>query len=493
MPFTKHSDDRLMCARRLAAGAVAAMLMFVALGCTPPAASPEGPRKVAQDLPLNENHSEIEEQIREFVDYFQATVEHAAMELERKAASPDERRAAILFRVRLLGQAREAAAQADPKEAMLDLWALSQRMLDYFTTGAGKSAFGERQAVAADAARSIQNAIEALARRCVTEGSFEHVQQTVKAYAAEHPMQADFSHQPARDLSDEPRGEALQQLVGLPLAPLTALAGVGRTPDSIRSVSRSVERCADVAEDFPANARWELQLLGMNLAELPQVASTVASMERLSQSSTTLAASSAEIVRVAEQMPANLRGQAEKLLDRVDASQPELRGTLAEATRTVETVSQAGDRVRQSAAQISETVDHVREASQALEKTAYAVTQTAHEILKFVPATMKDADGQIIGDTSTAAATGSADDTSFSFQAVGRSAESLGETADKLRAFVADVRPLLDDGSVSREINTVIDRAAKRAAQLLILAVSLLAGYRILARRLARKSTPDLL
>ncbi|HON68786.1 MAG TPA: hypothetical protein PLS23_20065, partial [Phycisphaerae bacterium] len=378
MPFIGYFGDRSTPARWMTTGAVTVALMLLVVGCTPPAATPNGPRQSAQDLPLNEEHSEIEEQIRDFVEFFRSTVEQAAMELERKAATPDERRAAILFRVRMLQMARDAAAEPDPREALLDLWALSQRMLDYVTTGAGRSTFGERQAVAVAAARSIHSAIEDLARRCVIEDSFEHAQQTVKAYASEHPMQGDFSHPPARDLSDDPRGEALQQLVGLPLAPLTALAGVGRTPDSIRSVSRSVERFAEVAEGFPANARWELQLLGMNLLELPQVTSTVASMERLSQSSTTLAANSAEIARIAEQMPANLRCEAEQLLDRVDASQPELRGTLAEATRVAETVSRAGEQVRRSAAQITETVDHVRDASQALEKTAYAVTQTAH-------------------------------------------------------------------------------------------------------------------
>jgi hypothetical protein len=485
-PFTRLGPAHGLYLSRFAHKALAAALvMMVMVGCA--AQSQAGGRFEIQQIALNDTHGELEEQIRDFVDYYQATIEHAAVELERKAATADERRAAILLRVRLIAQCRAAADQPDPKERLLDLWALSQRTLDYLSKGAGKKAFGERQPVALEAAQAIHAAVESLARRCIAEDSFEGVSRTVQAYAGEHPMQDDFSRQPALNLSDEPRGEALQELVGLPLAPLTALAGVGRTPDSIRSVSRSVDRFADVAEDLPANARWQLQLLAMNLGESPPVVETLASLHRFSESSSTLAGNSTELMRVAEEMPEKLRTQTELLLDRLDASQPQLQTTLGEAVRTVESVSQAGDRVR--------------DASESLERAAVAVTETAREVLKFIPSTMKDETGQIIGKPPEATPEPGDQDASFSFQAVGRSAEALGETADKLRDLLADLQVVLDDGSLSREaaaldlqwrnttditslkLQGIIDHVAKRAAQLLCLLFGLLVGYRLLIRR----------
>lgn len=524
--------------------ATAGLLICLTLGCG--TASPLRPGFRSQQIALNDAPDALAEEIRDFVEYFQNTVEHAAVELERKAATSDDRRAAILFRTRLVSQCRAAADQHDPKESLLDLWALSQRTLDYLSAGAGKSAFGERQPIALEAAKSIHVAIEQIARRCVTPDSFEHVRETVRTYAAEHPMAGDFTKPPARNLSDEPRGEALQELVGLPLAPLTALAGVSRTPDSIRSVSRSVDRFAEVAEDFPANVRWQLQLLAMNLGESPLVASTTGSFERLSESSTELAANSTEFVRLADELPERLGAQAQGVLDRLDASQPELRTTLEEANLLVESVGAASDRVRGSAVEIAQTVNQVRDASESLEKAADAVTVTAREILKFIPATMKDESGQILGtpDVQVVAAIGGTEtpiaamamagagtpgsqpphaqpgdvrppdgstpviggipadpeDTSFSFQAVGRSAEALGQTADKLRDLLADLRTTLDGGTLSREVGAldgrwrdatqatslqiqgVIDHAAKRAAQLVVLLFALLIGYRLLFR-----------
>lgn len=489
-----------------ALGVVIAVAAALFCGCAARPAS--GPQLASQAIVLSEDSTELDEQISSFVDTFESAVEHLAMELERKAATPEERRSAILLRVRLTAECRDAAGQPDPKESLLDLWTLSQSTFDFLANGEGKSLFGERQPMAVAAARAILDDIEILARRCIDEASYEHARQAVLAYANKRPMQSGFSKRPARDLSDEPQGEALQRIISLPLAPLTALAGVGRAPDSIRSVSHSVDRFTDVAEDFPANVRWQSQLLAMNLGESPQVAGTVASVQRFADSSAALAASSTEFVRVAEEMPRNLRSEAECLLERFDASQPGLQTTLGEATRTVESVSEASERIRGSAAEVALTVDQVRDASESLEKAAIAVKQTAGEILKFIPSTMKDENGQVIGRTigadtrpaavgtevrpfsvgdevrfvahgvnaagvganqavasaattamhdariataETATLSAGGEDKSFSFQAVGHSAQALGETADKLRELLTDFRGLLDGGTLSRE------------------------------------------
>ena len=94
----------------------------------------------------------FESQIDEFVDYFQATVEQAAMDLERKSSTREHRRETALWRVKSVSQCREAADQNDPWEALVDVWTLCRRMLDYFETGTGKTKFGENQGLAVAAA-----------------------------------------------------------------------------------------------------------------------------------------------------------------------------------------------------------------------------------------------------------------------------------------------------------------------------------------------------
>ncbi len=476
------------------------------------------PQIAPDEFTLLEGKSETEERVRGFVDYFRSTVDRVATEIEQKAASRDERQAAALFRVRLSAQCRAAADQADPGEVLLDLWTLSYRLSDYLSTGKGAKVFGGQQPVALRAAQEIQAAVDELARQSITAKAIERVRQDVITYAREHPMQEAFAGQPAESFSDKPQGEnALQQLIGIPLAPIAALGGVSRTPEAVKDVARSVDRFTDVVDDFPANARWQLQLLGANLSQTPEFSDTLASVRQFSNNSTRL-------VDVAQAMPKNLRTEAETLLDRVDKSQPEVRSTLGEAQRTAEAISSASDQIRQTTIEARATIADVQEASQALEKASQSVGATAREILKFVPASMKDETGQIIGhgpaESQPAASaehapvlgSGSpvedspgqpaeAEDTSFSFQAVTRSADALGQTTDKLQGLLAELKAFLDGNSLSKEVGAVdarlrtatdaaslsvrgmVDHVAKRTAQLLLLFFSLLIVSRLVHRR----------
>lgn len=470
----------------------AALLLATSLcGCTgqPSQTRPQiGPQQYASAAEKNE----VAEKIRGFVDYFRGTVERTATELEQKATSREQRQVAALFRVRLMAQCRTAANQADSGEALLDLWALAYRTLDYLSTGEGRQLFGDQQAVALRAADEIRTAIDEIARKSLAESAFDRARQDVVTYARQNPMREGFSVQPAENFSDIPQGErVLQQLVAIPLAPIAALGGVSRTPESVHAVARSVDRFSDTVEDFPANSRWQLQLLGTSLGQTPQFMDAMDSVRQFSDSSARMADTTAEFVEVVKQMPREVRTEAETVLDRVDASQPELRTTLAEARETV--------------VETRTTLGSVEEASQALEKAAQAVQGTAQEILKFVPASMKDETGQIIGERPEAHEDNAAqEDTKFSFQAVTRSASELGDASDKLRGLVADVRSLLDTKPLSSEVGAVetqlhiatdlasssmrgvVDHAAKRAAQLLLLFFVLLVIYRLLNRRLQR-------
>jgi len=454
------------------------------------------PQIAPYELAQTDGKTEMEERIRGFIDYFRSTVDRTATEIEQKAASRDVRQAAAVFRVRLGAQCRAAADQADPGEVLLDLWTLTYRLADYLSTGNGAQVFGDQQPVALRAAREIQAAIDELARKSIADKSFDRVHQDVITYAREHPMQEGFAGQPVEYFSDKPQGRnALQQLIEIPLAPIVALGGVGRTPESVHAVARSVDRFTDVVDDFPANARLQIQLLGTNLSRTPEFSDTMASVRQFSDNSTRL-------VDVAETMPKSLRTEAETLLDRVDKSQPELRSTLGETQRTAGAISSASADIRQTTIEARTTLAGVQEASQALEKASQSVGATAREILKFVPASMKDETGQIIGETPAEAEPAiSSEDTSFSFQAVTRSADALGQTTDKLQSLLAELKAFLDGNLLSREVGNVdaqlrtatdaaslsvrgiIDHIAKRTAQLLLLFFALLVVSRLINRR----------
>ena len=102
-----------------------------------------------------------------------------------------------------------------------------------------------------------------------------------------------------------------------------------------------------------------------------------------------MADSTVEFSKTMQGMPGEVRKEAEGFLERMDASQPELRTTFGEAQKTITLISSASHDVKDVMLKVDRTVSDVEEASAALESAANAVTITAKEILKFIPASKK--------------------------------------------------------------------------------------------------------
>ncbi len=477
------------------------LCMGVLVGCAAP--QPTGDM-TATDMVSARAQDELREALRQFGDYFHATVDQASMEIERRAASKEVRRSALLWATRIDAQYRSTAAEPDHRAALLDIWALCRRMLNHLESGAGGTAFGESHHIAVTAARRIYEEIERIARLHIPPDLFGKAQGSINVYAQEHPYQSELFDHPAQDFSDDAAGKGLlAKIAGIPLSPISALAGIGKTPESITDVAKSVNRFTDVFEDFPASARRQIRFLAMDLEESPTVSNTSANLKQLADSS-------ARFTQVLDDMPQKTREQAELLLERVDQSQSETRSTLVEARQTVEQIQAATKDLKELNAEAGNTIAEVQEASKALERAAEAITLTAQQIMKFVPASVKDQDGQVVDRRPPPAATArfpeespeSTDETAapspeksppFSFQAVTESAIALGETTVKLQDLLGDLHAFADDGSLAQQstaltaaIEGSVDHAAKRSAQLLLLLFLLLPAYAFIRPRLQR-------
>ena len=251
--------------RRLPA-AMSAILLLSA-GCfTGCAGTSQSTRPTILDEHLQASE-ELQQRLRELVDDMQASVEQAASEIERQTSVKEQRRTAARWRIHAVAAARATLDEADPRESLLDLWAFSWRMQNHFTTGEGRNVFGEYQELAVDTSKHAVDAVEQMAREPLGD-EFEPARERVMTYANEHPLGTEYSGEPLEKFSDHEENQTLlKQIVEIPLSPFAAMSGVGKTPGSVRDVSRSIDGFTEVVEDLPADARWQMQLLVMNLEE----------------------------------------------------------------------------------------------------------------------------------------------------------------------------------------------------------------------------------
>jgi hypothetical protein len=126
---------------------------------------------------------------REYSTHFISAVGQTADDIAAGATDPGIRLDALRWKIAAAGRSLSAASQMAPMMGLLDTWALSVQMSDYFATGAGQSLFGVRQSLATTLAADLAREAQDLARRVTTPDEFAKHLQFIDGYAHAHPIE----------------------------------------------------------------------------------------------------------------------------------------------------------------------------------------------------------------------------------------------------------------------------------------------------------------
>ncbi len=203
--------------------------------------------------------SRLQLQVFELGRAVSALIEEAADSIEDSSTDPVVRRTALLWKVSGIPLVQEAALRIDPLVAGVDLVALTMQQLDYFTTGAGRDAFGPQQFIAVAAARESERLAIALAKASVRSGTYRpQFEANVRQWAADHPM-----HGPTLTRASVLNSE--WEALGISTESLQAtIANVDRTLVNI------TYRLSYLNETLAAQARWNAELALGDVLVAPQ-------------------------------------------------------------------------------------------------------------------------------------------------------------------------------------------------------------------------------
>jgi len=439
-------------------------------------------------------------ELAQFTDFFQAKVDGAASEIERKAAAREQRKAALLWKVRMSSEVRGATFNDNPAAGLADTWTLCVRMANYLDNGDGKDLFGPLQPTAQAAAHTVNVRIQEIAAGVVPDEKLAAMRATIDDYAREHPITGVFEQQTAQPISSAPGNKVLGLLVGLPLAPIRAVGTIAAGGQTISDIKQVASRFTDVVEDLPASVRWQLQLLGIDLAESRTAGDF---REGLAGARDDLR----RAISTAEKLPAEIRSQGERLMADVEAKQPALQATLKEARETTAALNEALRQAREVSERIDRTVAEGTAAAKAWQETAVAVSATVKEI-GGLPAAWKGGRGgaatpgaspepvravaSVAREPGVAAGATVAvqldpptDARPFDINDWTRSAEAIERAAGSTRALLTDVEKMGMPKTVFAQIDTIdsqarglVDHIAWRSAELAVLVFGLVVVYR---------------
>lgn len=404
----------------------------------------------------------LHKELFRFADHFQRTAARTAMEVQGKEyqdrVDVEWLRIVELWRSRFVQECNTAISRDNPVRGLLDVWMLSRRALDYFETKESTAFLGESQPIVQNAARRVHDRVESIAAFYLKQQVFDDMRKKVTERANADPMRSTFPDEPS--FSDTEQGKkTLEVLLGLVEIPVRVVGELLQAPFSAVGLPRGLERASDVVEDFPKEAREQLQVLADDLEGRETVRKAVDSFERFSKSSEWLT-----------QALGDKPETAEESTEEVDRSQPVSGATLGE--------------VRETAQSIERTAAGVPKAAEALTALAEAIGQAAKDIgaLRSTPE-----------DRGESAPPESKEP--FNFQQMTDSAEAWTQTAAEWRGLVRDLRDFLGpyplSGGMGAEIRCVITHAALWAILLMALPFVLMLLYRGITNRfLTIRSTP---
>lgn len=456
-----------VCRRLLSIGAIA--LVFFATGCF--WGKRPAPDRTPTTLAVDEER--LARDLREFQLYSKSRIEHTSDDIAATTRRLEVRRAAILWKTRMVDSYQERLSNPDPVAALTEAWILSLKQGQYLLTGEGKALFGTAQPIAIGAATEFVARIEAIAQSQIPPERFEALQKSVIDLANANPMTGVFEEPTGQSLTFTEAGrQTLSFLASIPAAPLRAAESVGGRVSTLTSIPGMVERISGVVEDFPEELRWQSELLLANLESNDAVTSALLNFEQLSQSFQRIAA-------VSEGAPQQLRTLIDQTMDHLSSQQHMLARNLAEANLLAERTIVVMDRTKAT--------------GETWEKTAAAVSITVADLDLLInppDAGPPSPDGDFL-------------------TRADRTSKSLANAAVEVRSSIQEIQKLIDGPALptlakvtSKEADEIllkaelrskrlIDRLFLRTAALLLIAFVLLVLYELVRRRLRRAEHPS--
>ena len=256
----------------------------------------EPPRAPTPRANLAFSDNQIRLRMRSLVAPMSGEIERAADAIIAGTSDPAVKRAAIELKIEAVPALREALFEPDPINAAIDTWVLLKQLAGYFETGPGRTTFGGSASIALETVRRMDKEFAATTSAMTVKGDVSQVEADVGQWAAEHPIRYAI-----RD-RETSLGLAAARNLGTSFSAGEVIADFSATADDL---SRRLEVYSD---QLFRQARWEAQLIAMDLAGTLGVNGMLPLAERVIVSSEQIAAGVARLSAALERIGAVMDG-----------------------------------------------------------------------------------------------------------------------------------------------------------------------------------------
>ncbi len=285
---------------------------------------------------------------------FSSLVTSSCDRIRTESKQRETRRNTLLWQLRMVPLARQAAFGRDAQEAYVASLALAGAQQHYFASGDGRALFGEQQPIAVTTAGKLEQDVLDLGREFLSEKQLAQLQQQVDSLVEKHPISGVFGVDSlVEGFSDPGVRMSFGWIFDLPMVPFRALSGVSDTAQAIHDFNETAQEFTETVNDLPHLTRFELELLLYDAEDLETTERVLAAAESFSTSADRISA-------VAETLPEDFGAELSGRLDEARATITELDATLARAESLAEPLTHVADRVGEASAQWTTLLTQMR-------------------------------------------------------------------------------------------------------------------------------------
>ncbi|HCD15700.1 chemotaxis protein [Shewanella sp.] len=243
---------------------------------------------------------------REYASSFFAGVEQSADLILLRSDDLQSKSNALMWKINAEQTLGQTIFQVSPVAAMIDTWAFTAQMAQFFDSGNGKALFGEQTQLAANTSQQLLADYERRMQGLMSKADFTANQQFIREYAMAHPL-FDISF---------PRVSAFNDWLSFrKIGEFDAVTTFGSVPEVMSDMS---DRMAMLASQTPKLLGWKAELFALhsniNSKEVQQT------LKDISETSAKFQKLMNESPQLMSELAVDLRRELTPLLVQLDAS-----------------------------------------------------------------------------------------------------------------------------------------------------------------------------
>ncbi|WP_412496308.1 chemotaxis protein [Shewanella chilikensis] len=243
---------------------------------------------------------------REYASSFFAGVEQSADLILLRSDDLQSKSNALMWKINAEQTLGQTIFQVSPVAAMIDTWAFTAQMAQFFDSGNGNALFGEQTQLAANTSQQLLADYERRMQGLMSKADFDANQQFIREYAVAHPL-FDISF---------PRVSAFNDWLSFrKIGEFDAVTTFGSVPEVMSDMS---DRMAMLASQTPKLLGWKAELFALhsniNSKEVQQT------LKDISETSAKFQQLMNESPQLMSELAVDLRRELTPLLAQLDAS-----------------------------------------------------------------------------------------------------------------------------------------------------------------------------